>query len=70
MSKQVGKLPQGSQYHVDQNKLGAVVDAIALGVKIYLAMSFDSGCILQHSGQNQFKRTFVLNVTLQTSFVG
>ena len=33
-------------------------------------MNFDSGRILQHLVQNQCKRTFVLNLTLQTSFVG
>ena len=33
-------------------------------------MNFDSGRILQHLVQNQCKRTFVLNLTSQTSFVG
>ena len=33
-------------------------------------MNFDSGRILQHLVQNQCKRTFVLNLTLQASFVG
>ena len=33
-------------------------------------MNFDSGRILQHLVQNQCKRTFVLNLASQTSFVG